>query len=153
MYWVCHCWDWGLQSSFKNKRQVQNKSSLEHIFKPQLWCSREKLETDLTTNIVESTMRVIGLHTIIEGENTPSKREWREPQGDSQGRSEKENSDGESWEVRWTEDLNNLVGCLGYFFTVANNCHLWAYKWSSGRQNEKKTCPGLHRECSKTRAF
>ena len=48
---------------------------------------------DLTTNIVESTMRVIGLHTIIEGENTPSKREWREPQGDSQGRSEKENSD------------------------------------------------------------
>ena len=30
---------------------------------------------DLMTNIVESTMRVIGLHTIIEGGNTPSKRE------------------------------------------------------------------------------
>lgn len=30
---------------------------------------------DLVTNTVESTMRVIGLYTIIEGENTPFKRE------------------------------------------------------------------------------
>lgn len=30
---------------------------------------------DLVTNIIESTMRVIGLYTTIEGENTPSKRE------------------------------------------------------------------------------
>lgn len=108
---------------------------------------------DLVTNIIESTMRVIGLYTTIEGENTPSKREWREPQGDSQGRSEKENSDGESWEVRWTADLSDLVGCLGYFFTVANNCHWRAYKWSNRRENEKKPCPGLDRECEKTRAF
>lgn len=108
---------------------------------------------DLVTNIIESTMRVIGLYTTIEGENTPSKREWREPQGDSQGRSEKENSDGESWEVRWTADLSDLVGCLGYFFTVANNCYWRAYKWSNRRENEKKPCPGLDRECEKTRAF
>lgn len=30
---------------------------------------------DLVTNLVESTMRVIGLYTITEGENTSSKRE------------------------------------------------------------------------------